>query len=299
MTRLLPIFLLFASAASHSAPWFAGTPDYADEQSRRLATELLRAHGGMEPMEAAKGVQFNFFTKASGNPNPFFSFESVDLSTGNGYIDWPDWHARVALKDGELWSHQWQLPMPAGFFIRLTTSFVTMPWLIRADSANVGPVSEGRLPNDETVYNVLHITFDERSPTIPGTFYDLYIDPETGLLKGIRFDINHPGMVANPNQPLGPNFHVFNEYRQFAGLILPTTYVSYSRGSANGGTSNASHFLWNVRLDEPFDITKLTAPDGAVRDTVSMDWWQTNKHNELASIVAVDSLAADLTGGTQ
>ena len=287
MLRLLPIFLLFASATSISSPWFDGTPDFADTESRELTAQLLAAHGGMQPMRKAKSVQFSFFTKTMGGPMPFYSIESVDLATGDAHLEWPFWNATVAWHDGELWSHQWPMPMPAGFFVRLTTSFITLPWQMQADSANVGPVSEGKLPNDETVYKVLHITFDERSPSIPGTFYEVYVDPETHLMKGIRFDINHPGMVANPSQPLGPNFHVFAEYRQFDGLIVPTSYMSYGTGSANGGSSNAYHFAWNVKLDETFDRTKLDAPDGAVMDAVSMQWWQTSEHKPQANLTGV------------
>ena len=291
---LILAFLL--SGTAQATPWFDGSPEFADNASRQLAAEMLAAHGGMQPMAEAKSLQFNFFTKLIGGPMPFYSFEAVDLDSGNAYIEWPFWESRVAWKDGELWSHQWPMPMPAGFFVRLTTSFITLPWQINADSANVGPVRTGLLPEDETVYDILRVTFDERSPTIPGTFYDVYIDPETRLMKGIRFDINHPGMVANPSQPLGPNFHVFAEYRQFDGLILPTSYMSYGTGSANGGASNAYHFAWNVRLDEPFDSTKLTAPDGAVEDAVSMEWWETQEYQPQASAAAFKSMANQLSG---
>ena len=295
MLRAL-LLVLLASGAAHAGPWFDGSPDYADEASRQLAAGLLAAHGGMQPMSEAESLQFNFFTKMIGGPMPFYSYEAVDLENGNAYIEWPFWESRVAWKDGELWSHQWPMPMPAGFFIRLTTSFMTLPWQIHANSANVGPVRTGLLPEDETVYDILRVTFDDRSPSIPGTFYDIYVDPETSLMKGIRFDINHPGMVANPSQPLGPNFHVFAEYRQFDGLILPTSYMSYGTGSANGGASNAYHFAWNVRLDEPFDESKLNAPDGAVIDAVSMDWWRSNKREPMASAVVIDPVSEQITG---
>jgi hypothetical protein len=91
-------------------------------------------------------------------------------------------------------------------------------------------------------------------------------------------------MVANPNQPIGPNFHVFAEYRQIDGLLLPTSYMSYGTGSTNGGSSNAYHFAWNVRLDEPFDTSKLNAPDDAVMDAVSMQWWQTTERKSQANL---------------
>lgn len=284
MYRALFILMLATSASVNANPWFNGTPEYSDAAAAELAAELLAAHGGMQPMANARSLQLDFFTKVIGGPMPFYSKEAVDLTNGDAFIEWPFWNATMALHNGELWAHQWPMPMPAGFFIRLTTSFITLPWQIQADTANVGPVSSGKLPEDETVYDILRVTFDERTPSIPGTFYDIYIDPETRLMKGIRFDINHPGMVANPSQPLGPNFHVFDEYRKFGGLILPTFYLSYGRNSASGGDSNAYHFAWNISLDQEFDVERLNAPDGAVADQVSMDWWQFPGNKPRASI---------------
>ena len=299
MLRLLLILMLIASASAQATPWFDGTPGFADEASRSLAEKVLQAHGGMQPMTEAKSLQFNFFTKVIGGPMPFYSFEAVDLATGDAYIDWPFWDATVAWKNGELWSKQWPMPMPAGFFIRLTTSFITLPWQIHADGANIGPVRQATLPEDDKLYDVLRITFDQRSPSMPGTFYDMFIDPESGLMKGVRFDINHPGMVANPSQPLGPNFHVFDEYRKFDGLVLPTFYKSYGAGSANGGGSNAYHFAWDVRLDQPFDTSRLVAPADAVQDAVSMKWWQSNKQQSQNSAIAIDPIATGTLGGAR
>jgi len=301
MLRLLLILTLIASASAQAAPWFDGTPDFTDEASRALAAKVLQAHGGMQPMNEAKSLQFSFFTKMIGGPMPFYSFEAVDLATGDAYIDWPFWDATVAWKDGQLWSKQWPMPMPAGFFIRLTTSFITLPWQINADGANIGPVRQATLPEDDKVYDVLRITFDQRSPSIPGTFYDLFIDPESGLMKAIRFDINHPGMVANPAQPIGPNIHVFGEYKKFGGLVIPTFYKTYGAGSANGESSSAYHFAWDVRFDQPFDSSRLEAPEDAVLDAVSMQWWQSHeKYSQVQnSAIAIDPILITLRGGAR
>jgi len=283
MLKTIMILILLGSAPVLADPWFDGLPEYTDDSARELAEAVLAAHGGMQPMQEAKSLQFRFFTKVVGAPTPFYSFEAVDLATGNAYVDWPLWDATIALNDGELWSHQWPMPMPAGFFVRLTTSFLTLPWQIQADGAHVGPVSRDYLPDDDKEYAVLRITFDARSASIPGTYYDLFVDPESKLMKGIRFDINHPAMVATPGQALGPNYHVFDEYRKFSGIVLPTFYLSYGSGIRAGGKSNAHHFVWDVSLDVPFANDRLAAPEGARRDTVSMDWWRSSKHSPQSS----------------
>ena len=274
MYRLLLVLALIAPAVSQAKPFFQGNPDYVDQASRELAGRVLAAHGGMEPLAEASSLQFKFFTKMINGPMPFYSFEALDLQTGAAYVDWLLWDATVAWDNETLWADKWPMPMSAGFFVRLTSSFITLPWQIQADSAHIGPVSSGTLPEEgEVIYDILRVTFNERSPVIPGTFYELYVDRETGLMKGIRFDINHPGMVANPSQPLGPNLHVFGEYRRVDGLILPTFYKSFGKGSAKGGKSNAYHFAWDISIDQEFDASRLTPPDSAKLDQVSIDWW--------------------------
>lgn len=274
MRRFSIVLLLIVPLTAQSGPWFDGRPEYLDAESRTLAETVLAAHGGMPAMKVAQSLKFHFFTKVVGAPSPFYSVEAVDLASGDAYIDWPFWDATIAWDSRQLWSHRWPMPMPAGFFIRLTTSFITLPWQIQANGANVGPVSSGKLPNDDKLYKVLRITFDRRSPSIPGTFYEMYVDPQTKLMRGIRFDINHPGMVANPKQPLGPNVHVFGDYKKIDGMLIPMFYKSFGKGSAQGGSSNAYHFLWDVNFDQPFDTKRLLPPEGATVDSVSADWWE-------------------------
>ena len=275
MLRTLLTLLLFMPWLANAEPWFDGSPDYADPLSRALAGELLAAHGGMQPMTEAKSLEFSFFTKMIGNPTPFYSIEALDLATGDAYVEWPFWDARVGWNGQALWSENWPMPMPAGFFVRLTSSFLTLPWQLHMDGANVGPVSHATLPGDTTVYEVLRITFDQRGPGIPGNFYELFIDPESKLMKAIRFDISHPGMVANPSQPLGPNIHVFGDYREVDGLMIPTFYQSYGHGSANGGNSNAYHVVWDVHTTKEYDHKRQSVPATALLDSVSTNWWQT------------------------
>ena len=273
MLRILLTFLLLAPVASTAGPWFAGEPEFADEASQALAAELLAAHGGMEPMANASSVQFSFFTKMIGNPTPFYSRESLDLATGDALVDWPFWNATIGWDRDKLWTRNWPMPLPAGFFVRLTSSFLTLPWQIHTGNADIETAGRDKLPGDDTLYDVLRVTFDDRHPGIPGTFYEIFIDPESRLMAGLRFDINHPGMVANPKQPLGPNYHVFGDYRTFDGLVIPTFYQSYGQGSGSGGDSNAYHFVWNMQLDRPFEDSRIAAPSDAVIDQVSVDWW--------------------------
>ena len=174
MLRISIVFFLLAAQSAGANPFFYGEPDYHDEASKALAVELLNAHGGMQPFSTADSVKFSFFTKMLGNPNPFYSHETLDLESGHATIDWPFWNARIAWDGETVWTTNWPMPLPAGFFVRLTSSFLTLPWQIHNAHADIGPVTTGQLPNDNTQYDVLRVTFDHRHPGIPGTFYEIF-----------------------------------------------------------------------------------------------------------------------------
>ena len=274
MLRLFLTCLVLTTAPAVAEPFFAGEPDYHDDASRALAGDLLAAHGGMETFSAAPSVKFSFFTKMLGNPNPFYSHETLDLQSGAATIDWPFWNATIGWNGEQVWTRNWPMPLPAGFFVRLSSSFLTLPWQIQTANAEIGPAFRGQLPDDDTQYDVLRVTYKERHPGIPGTFYEIFVHPETRLMAGLRFDINHPGMVANPSQPLGPNYHVFGDYRTFNDLVVPTFYKSYGQGSGNGGQSNAYHFVWDMTFSEALADSSTTPPADAQFDQLSSEWWQ-------------------------
>ena len=280
MPRILLLALLLAPLSSQAEPWFDGAPMFADAESEALAHRLLEAHGGMAPMAEAKSLNFRFFTKVLGNPTPFYSYETLNLDNGDAVVDWPFFNATIGKQGDEVWSRNWPLPLPGGFFVRLTSSFLTLPWQLHADSTQVGPVSTATLPGSDTEYDVLRVEFEARNPSIPGTFYEIFVDRDSGLMAALRFDINHPGMVANPQQPLGPNLHVFGDYRRFGGLVIPTFYKTFGQGATGGGQTTAYHFVWNLRTDQPFDDIRAQAPSDAVMDRVSMAWWNTNSQGE-------------------
>jgi hypothetical protein len=280
MLRSFFLLVVFAPSMTWSQTWFEGEPVFADDASRTLAAELLHAHGGMAPMAEANSLQFSFFTKMIGNPTPFYSKESLDLATGNALVDWPFWNSTIGWDGKNIWTRNWPMPLPGGFFVRLTSSFLTLPWQIHSDNATIGPVFQDKLPGDDTVYDVLRITYQNRHPGIPGTFYEIFVHPNSHLMTGLRFDINHPGMVANPSQPLGPNYHVFSDYRTFDGLVIPTFYKSFGTGSSAGGESNAYHVVWDLQVDQAFDSHRIQAPSDAMLDQVSASWWQSNDNTK-------------------
>jgi hypothetical protein len=176
--------------------------------------------------------------------------------------------------DGEqAWSQGWPLGFSPGFFPYLTASFVTLPFLLDGPGTRLGEVEIRQLPEDDTAYLTFRVTLEKPGGRAPGTYYRLYIHPETYAYKAIEFDISHPGLVANPNQPLGPNVHVFEQYTQIRGVRIPSYYKTYGHNRRTGQKSDADHWLFSVSADRPFSEAWGAGPQGEP-DTVTAEFWK-------------------------
>ncbi len=258
---------------SHEVP--QGPPRYASTETKALIESVVEAYGGMDAWKDVRALRYRFFTRVT-NQSPFFSIETIDRATGNALIEWPVFNATVGWNGTELWSMNWpDWPLPAGFFARLTYSFVTLPFRTQDRGVTLGALGSGRLPGDSVDYTTVRMTYDHRNPSMPGDYYVLYIDADSKLIRGLEFNITHPGMVRVPGQALGPNFHLFDEYGRFGNLILPTFYRSTGVDAQGKPTSGAIHSLFDVHLDRGLSPADVAVLEGAVLDRQSMEFWKT------------------------
>lgn len=249
------------------------TAEYSMSASE-VIEQTVEAHGGRAAFENLPGLSYWFFTRNTGAPDPWLSIESIDFATGRSVIEWPVYEAKI-WSDGEsAWSRGWPLGFSPGFFPYLTPSFVTLPFLLDGPGVHLGEVELKKLPEDDTDYLSFRITFEEPRGLAPGTYYRMYVNPETFEYRAIEFDINHPGLVANPNQPLGPNIHVFQEFKNVGGVRLASYYNTYGQNRRNNTVSTADHWLFAVSTERPFSEAWEDGPDGEQLDAVTTEFWK-------------------------
>lgn len=245
-----------------------------DLSSAEVLERTVEAHGGRNAWENLPGLSYWFFTRNTGAPEPWLSVESIDHATGRSVIEWPVFEARI-WSDGEsAWSRGWPMGFSPGFFPYLTSSFVTLPFLLDGPGVHLGDVEVRELPEDDTRYLAFRVTFERPGGRSPGTYYRMYVHPETFEYKAIEFDISHPGLVSNPNQPLGPNIHVFEEYKTIAGVRIPSYYTTFGQNRRNNTMSAADHWLFAVSTDRPFSEAWGAGPEGERLDSVTTEFWK-------------------------
>lgn len=169
------------------------------------------------------------------------------------------------------------MPIPAGFFARLTYSFVNLPFLTQNDGVRLELEGMKTLPNTDGEFISVLMRYPMPGGSMPGTYYRIFIDSETMLMKALEFDIAHPGMSASPTQPLGPITHIFEEYKQVGGVVIPVFYSTYGLGAREMDEVVAVHYLFNMSVDGEFDEMLVQKPQGAVADRSTMDFWETRR----------------------
>ncbi|MEN8144799.1 MAG: hypothetical protein ABFS14_07590 [Gemmatimonadota bacterium] len=269
---LAVVALLSLAAAAPTG--VAGGPEYADAETRRVVEEMVRAHGGMEAWNDVDRFNYRFFTKSSNSPEPFLSTETVQPATGLSHIEWPVFGAQTAFDGEEVWSQGWPMPIPAGFFARLTFSFISLPFLTQQDGVKLALEGMQTLPNEEGEFLSILMHYPTGGASVPGTYYRIFVDPASKLMKAVEFDIAHPGMAASPTQPLGPIWHVFGEYRRTGGLVIPAYYQTYGLGAREMDEVVAVHHVFNLSVDGEFDESLVEKPEGAEVDMGTVEFWR-------------------------
>jgi hypothetical protein len=122
------------------------------------------------------------------------------------------------------------------------------------------------MPGDSIGYPSVRLTFDAEAGDTPGDTYQLFIDPETHLLNGVRYYVTYAAVVPEGVPHTPENYIVFDSHDTVDGLVVPTHYVNHH-------LADQTPFLictvtdWSFRT--PFEPLTVAMPEGAVVDTTT------------------------------
>lgn len=233
-----------------------------------VATVMIEAHGGLDAWRAKRTLSYRHTMVAPYAPDdPWVSVEVVDNSSRREYQEWPLDHARIAYDGEQVWSVNWKRANPPKFMVNMAYYFINLPWLTRDDGVNIGELGQGKLPGEEKTYVTVMMTFDPGVGETPEDYYKLFVDPDTGLLKGVEYIVTYGAMLDLMKLPadqtyLGPLTKVYTSYEEIDGLKVPATYRTF----APNGQVYGEHKVENFAFDGPFDESMLQMPEGAVVD---------------------------------
>jgi hypothetical protein len=230
-----------------------------------LEKKMLEAHGGYKLWKEAPSLSFI---------NEAYDFSISSTDDISNYVD--IYNYKIAIKPGNSTGYalftgekrSWiffdgreigsvglveennNLKKSPAVLLFSVYALINLPWLTQLDGVKLKYVGTGRLPLEPGKYDIIKMSFDVGNHNHEG-FYELYIDPDSGLLKAVRQTAIFPKLPGtNFNKGVSdlpvPILHVFKSYRRSSGLTVPTSFVSYLNRKLL-----AVHFIQSPSFNEP------------------------------------------------
>jgi len=224
-----------------------------------VVRRMIEAHGGMQAWHAAPSVSF---TDRWGDG--LSTRVTVEQGGRRSHIQEVGTSARMAWDGERAWSLAWK-GAPPRFAARLSYYFLDLPWLTQDPGVNLADRGPGRLWDDPTPYTTVMMTFDEGVGDTPDDTFELYIHPETHLLKACRYVMTYRAVLPPGAEKAPAHVVVFDQHATVNGLVVPTRFTVY--GMDHSVLTTCSVTDWS--FDQPFDATLVAMPAGAVMDTTT------------------------------
>ena len=277
----VPILVLAMTAMTVRtvAPEFSAAqkgPTYASPEAKMVIERMIEAHGGLDRWRSAPTLSYDHQMVDPNNPDdPWLSKEVVEQGRRRLYQEWPLDEGLLAY-DGEIvWTKDWGRGNPPGMMAFVSYFFVNLPFITQDDGVMLAnperktfPEAAKGTPDADKSYHVVRMHYDpETTGASPHEYFELYIDPDSYLLKGVNYTVTYRPLmdlfgVPKSVKSMGPLFKVYASYADVDGLKLTSRYDTYRQGQVYG-----IHTVENYSLRRPFDESRLRMPDGAVVDS--------------------------------
>lgn len=263
-----------AASSSQRASGAAGgsSSPTATPRARELVSAMLQAHGGMEAWRGAQALQFTHILMFGEvlHTEWFISQETTEIASRRTYQEWPLFKGRLGYDGKTTWTQNWQIENPPGVNVNAAYVMLALPWLTQEADVVLTEQGTGTLPSDSVAYDVVRMTYSAGTPEQRRKYYDLYIHPQTHVLRAVAYNITYGAFLdliglPKEKQSLGPFLHVFYEHTREGGLLFPSKYDTFDPTQHNAGR----HAVIGYSLSVPFDEARLTPPKDAVVDRSS------------------------------
>ncbi len=277
-TSMAMRLLACAAPLTLLVPTMAAAQDDAPT-AHALVEAMSTAHGGYQNWLSAPSYSYtavmNFLPLPVGNDRHYgdnwrYYSVTIDPDTSRGYVDIPleNKAGYEAGYDGEnLWRTDYSFDPkfqdgPA-LLLWFHYGMASLPFVANVEGTKLEDREQETLPDTDTNYDVVRMTFAPKGKVRAG-FIDIFIDPQTHLLKAWRQGSGYPLM---PHDPLGDitgtpqqtMLRIINDYQKVDGFTVPRSYVSM----ATSGDIVGVHMLLEASFSKAFDEKDAMAPKGA------------------------------------
>jgi hypothetical protein len=237
----------------------------------RLVLRAIEAHGGLEAWYRAPTSSYTWEYANVGSDVRFRSFLVADNHTREVYHDLlttgpydapSEVEARFAWDGERAWIHPDTIQQPNPRFWGISGYYFQQIPFVLADPG----VNYRRLPDEEldgTRHEMVRAYFDPGVGESPGDSYTLYVHPETGLVRAIRYTVSF-GRDLEPDADLPQTLFYYDDPVTVDGLTVARSFRGYRYTEAGErGEFRNEAFADSISFRRPFDRSRMEAPAGA------------------------------------
>ena len=261
-SNVLKLFLIAIIVAASSNISYA-QPSYANNETKTIVTKMIDAHGGYETWSNAPSISFHHVLKGPGIE--WVTDEIHQQGSRKSYLEWGD-GAKLGFDGNDVWSVDWKIQNPPGMMAGVAYFFLNMPWITQDNGVQLELIEDEEVSYIEEgkSYYTVHMTYNGASPY---EYYDLYIDKDSFLLKGMEYTMVDKDLMKVFNMPpdtkfMGPLLKVYREFTEIDGLTFPVDYVTHAL--PQGGVIMGTHIASDISFRKKFDESKAARPNNGV-----------------------------------
>ena len=267
-TAILTILITLLSTG-----FISGQQKYASKESKEVIEKMITAHGGLDKWEKLQTLQFSstMHSKSLGFLRFWIKTQTIDMKTRRSYQDWPLIGSKMSFDGEKAWSVNWRVGNPPNHQHSVFFYYINLPWLTQDKNVKLGKVEKLKHPAFNNEVFKIKMSFTE-SPTIGKSArdtYTLYIDTKSYILNGYEYTVGYGPLLDILKLPkdkkiFGPVLRINNYTGDVNGLKFPMLMTT---NSLDLKTQYGDHAIYNYKMNEKFDESRMVIPTNGVIDT--------------------------------
>lgn len=231
---------------------------YDRPETQQIVEKMINAHGGMEVWKKAPSISYDHNMVNPQKPNDhWLSHEIHEQGRRRIYQEWPNDNAVLGFDGNEIWTKNWKRENPPSMMAGVSYFFINAVWMTQDLPAQLTLKEDTKVSfiKEGVSYKTVRLTFKGSSEY---EYFDMYIDPSTFLLMGIKYTVTSKELMKVFNIPketkfMGPLLKVYKEYKDVNGLKLTSRYDTYTPT----GQVYGIHTVKNYSIKKPFDASRI------------------------------------------
>ena len=248
-------------------------PKYASNETKEVIEKMIEAHGGYD---AWKNLETLTFTSAMHSESlgflPFWiKSQTIDMKTRRSYQDWPLVGSSLSYDGTKVFTTDWRVGNPPNHQHSVFYYYVNLPWLTQDANVSLGAVEKIKHKAFKNEVYKIKMSFTE-SATLGKSkkdTYTLFIDSSTFILSGYEYTVGYGALldvlkVPQDKEVFGPVLRINTYTGDVNGLKFPMLLTT---NSLDLSKQYGDHAIYSIKLNEPFDESRMKMPANAVIDT--------------------------------